>query len=266
MKRMRILGLAILAVFALGVVAASSASAATPEWTECAKVEGGKFEKGCGAEGGKGGYEKKTGIGKGKAFKGKGGLARLHTAIPGKGDVPVECQKFKDSGSVVAPNLQVKVVAVFSKCAAAGFICQSGTKKGTIETKSMAGELGYVSKEPLKVGASLAAEAEPGAGLLAEFTCTGIASVRVHGAVIGTQEGDINTFSKVSKTVYNVIEAELIPGFKSIINEDTKFEGGPFTVLLSEFEQGKGWEPAGGLPSGQEGTAENKGENLEVKA
>ena len=73
--------------------------------------------------------------------------------------------------------------------------------------------------------------------------------------MIGTQTGNINVFQKESEIVYKTIEAELIPGFKSVINEDTKFEGGPFTVLLTEFEQGKGWEPAGGLPSGQEASA-----------
>ena len=267
MKRMRILGLAILAVFALGAIVASAASAVEPGWYECAKnKEAGKLEKGCAKEGGKGGYEIKPGIGKGKPFKGKGGAATLHTAIPGKGDIPVECEKFKDSGQPVLPNLQVNVVAIFSKCKFAGLPCQSGTKSGEIVTKKLAGELGYVSKSPLKVGASLYAETEPGTGLEAEFTCTGAAKIRVHGGVIGTQGGDVNTFSKVSTTTYKVIEAELIPGFKSVINEDTKFEGGPFTVLLTEFEQGKGWEPEGGLPSGQEASAENKGEAIEVKA
>jgi hypothetical protein len=262
-----LIALSVLAVFALGAIVASAASATEPGWYECAKnKEGGKLEKGCQTEGGKGGYEVKPGVGKGKAFKSKGGVARLHTAIPGKGDVPVVCEKAKGGGNQALPNLEVKVVAHFQKCSAAGFVCQSGTKKGEIVTNSLAGELGYLSKEPLKIGASLTAESEPGTGLLAEFTCTGIASVRVHGAVIGTQEGDINAFSKTSKTVFKVVEAELIPGFKSIINEDDKFEGGPMEILLSEFEQGKGWEPEGGLPSGQEGTSENKGEAVEIKA
>jgi hypothetical protein len=267
MKRMRILGLAILAVFALGAIVASAASAVEPGWYECAKnKESGKLEKGCAKEGGKGGYEVKPGIGKGKAFKGKGGEAKLHTAIPGKGDIPVECAGFKDEGHAALPNLQVKVVAKFSKCKFAGLPCQSGTKSGEIVTNSLAGELGYVSKSPLVVGASLYAETEPGAGKEAEFTCTGAAKIRVHGGVIGTQEGDINAFSKTSTIDYDTAEAELIPGFKSVINEDTKFEGGPFTVLLTEFEQGKGWEPEGGLPSGQEAEGANKGEAIEVKA
>jgi hypothetical protein len=266
MKRMRILGLAILAVFALGAITAAGASAVEPGWYECAKEAGGKFEKGCGKEGGKGGYTLKPGIGKGKAFKGKGGLAKLHTWIPEKGDVPVECEKFTDSGNIALPNLTVKVVAKFSKCKAAGFVCQSGAKKGEIVTNPLAGELGYVEKAGPKVGASLASEAEPGKGLLAEFTCTGIAKVRTHGAVIGTHLGNINVINKSSETVYKIVETEPAPGFKAITNENKKFEGGPVEILASEFEQGKGWEPAGGLPSGQEGSASNKGEALMVKA
>jgi len=267
MKRMRILGLAILAVFALGAIASSAASAVEPGWYECAKnKESGKLEKGCLKEGGKGGYEIKPGIGKGKAFKGKGGAAKLHTSIPGKGDIPVECEKFKDIGNAALPNLQVKVTATFSKCKFAGLPCQSGTKSGEIKTNSLAGELGYLNKEAVAVGASLFAESEPGSGLEAEFTCTGAAKIRVHGGVIGTQTGDINAFSKLSTTTYATTEAEFIPGFKSVVNADLKFEGGPLTILLTEFEQGKGWEPEGGLPSGQEASATNKGEAIEVKA
>jgi hypothetical protein len=267
MKSMRILGLALLAVFALGAITAVSASATEPGWYECAKgTKGVGYEKGCTKEGGKGGYVLQPGIGKGKAFKGKGGLAKLHTAIPGKGDIPVECAAFKDEGHVALPNLQDKVVAKFSKCKFAGLPCQSGSKSGEIVTNSLAGELGYVSKSPLVVGGSLYSESSPGAGYEAEFTCTGAAQIRVHGGVIGTQTGDINTFSKSSTITYNVTEAEFIPGFKSVVNEDQKFEGGPETILLTEFEQGKGWEPEGGLPSGQEASATNKGEDLEIKA
>lgn len=265
MKSMRILVLAILAVFALGALTAAGASATEPGWYECAKNKTeGTLEKGCGTAGK--GYELKPGVGKGKAFKGKGGEAKLHTAIPGKGDIPVECASFKDEGHALAPNLQVKVVAKFSKCKFAGLPCQSGAKSGEIVTNSLAGELGYVSKSPLVVGASLYAESEPGKGLEAEFTCTGAAKIRVHGGVIGTQTGDINTFSKTSTITYKTTEAEFIPGFKSVVNEDQKFEGGPETILLTEFEQGKGWEPEGGLPSGQEASATNKGEDIEIKA
>jgi hypothetical protein len=263
MRATKSLGLALIAVIALAAVAAAAASA-TPLWYECAKVTGGKFAKGCATEGGKGGYEVKPGIGKGKPFKGKGGEAKLHTAIPGKGDIPVECLKFSDAGDLATPNLEVNVVAKFSGCKFAGLPCQTGTKKGEIVTNVLAGEAGYLTKSPLKIGVSLFSEVSPGPGFEASFTCTGSAKIRVHGGVIGTIT-PVATFSKVATVTYTTAQAEVIPGFKSTINEDQQFEGGAFTVLLTEFEQGKGWEPEGGLPSGQEASAGNKGETLEVK-
>ena len=119
MKRMRILGLALVAVFALAAVTAGAASAVKPTWKVCvktAKNEEKKYtaeytDKLCSvkSETKEGKYELVAGIGKGKPFKGKGGLATLHNVIPGKGDITVQCQQFKDSGEVVAPSGVVNV-------------------------------------------------------------------------------------------------------------------------------------------------------------
>jgi hypothetical protein len=94
MKRIRIMGLALLALSALGFAAASSASAALPEFYECKKVTvkySGVWNKGCLVEGKHNNslkeneYEKVSGIGKAatKLFKGKGGTATLHTPAVG---------------------------------------------------------------------------------------------------------------------------------------------------------------------------------------
>lgn len=270
MKRMRILGLALVAVFALGVVTAVSASASEPGWYECKKETGGKLEKGCGKEGGKGGYVLAPGVGKGKEAKGKGEVAILHNVIPGKGDIKVECKSFKDVLTPVAPNLVVKVVSTFSKCKSLGVPCQSGSKKETIVTESLAGELGYLSKSGPVVGVDLANEANPGAGYLAQFECTGVAKVRVFGSVIGEQKGDINVFSKTSVTKFAVgpYLGEVAPGYTPLVNPP-EFEGGSPDILLTELngpETGGKWEPEGGLPSGQEAEAANKGEDIEIKA
>jgi hypothetical protein len=275
MKRMRILGCALVAVFALGVLTAASAFAEEksppPTWYECAKVKGAKLEKGCGKEGGKGGYELKAGIGKGKTVKGKGGKAVLHNVIPGKGDIKVECASFKDELKIALPNLVYGVKSTFSKCKSLGVPCQNeGGKKETIVTETLAGELGYLSSSGPVVGADLANEKTPGAGYLAQFECTGVAKVRVHGSVIGEQKGDVNKFSKTSENIYSVgpYLGELSPGYTPLVNQP-EFEGGSADILLTELngpETGNKWEPSGGLPSGQEGTAVNKGEELEVKA
>jgi hypothetical protein len=279
MKRMRILGLCLVAVFAVGVVSAATASATEPGWYECAKAAKvgktytGKFsDKVCttGVETG-GKYELQPGVGKGKAFKGKGGKAILHNVIPGKGDIKVECASFKDSGQVAAPNVEFNVVSIFSKCKSLGAPCKTvGGKKETITTEKLAGTLGYLNKAGKVVGADLANEASPGSGYLAQFECEGVAKVRVHGSVIGQQTGDINVISKESSAVFSVgpYLGELSPGYTPLVNPP-KFEGGPADILLTELngpETGNEWAPEGGLPSGQEGTAANKGESLMVKA
>jgi hypothetical protein len=270
MTRIKVLGLALFAVFAMAAIASATASAAGPEFYECAKgTKGVGYEKGCTKEGGKGGYELKVGVGKGKVTKGKAvGTSKLHTNIPGKGDIPVECGSAKSESTDVAPDLVTKAITTFSKCKAAGAPCQSGTKKETIVTAPLSGHLGYISKSPLKVGVILTDEAKPGSGYLAEFDCTGVAHIRTLGAVIGEDTGNINTFSKTSELKFTVVNAEFGYG-PSPINNPQAFEGESGTnILTTELEaEGKTeFEPLGGLPSGQEGAVANKGEDIEIKA
>jgi hypothetical protein len=268
---MRILGLALVAMFAIAAIGAVSASA-NPQWYECKKEAGGKLEKGCAKEGGKGGYVLVPGVGKGKAFKGKGGLAVLHNVIPGKGDIKVECASFKDGGSVAnsgGKGLEFKVNSTFSKCKSLGAPCSSGAKKETISTETLAGNLGWLNKSKKEVGASLYNEAKPNSGYLAQFECTGLAKVRVHGGVIGAQTGDVETFAKETSAVFsvNTYLGELAPGYSPLVNPPA-FEEEAVGVLLTELngpETENVWAPEGGLPSGQQGTAVNKGEDLLVK-
>jgi hypothetical protein len=274
MKRIRIVGFALVAVLAFAGLTAGAASA-KPTWKFCGKTEpkntGNFTDKLCsiGAPG-TGKYELKEGIGKGKGFKGKGGEASLHNVIPGKGDIKVTCASFKDSGSVVAPSGVAKVTATFKKCKSLGAPCKTeGGKKETIETKLLAGSLGYMDKAHTAAGESLTSEAEPGSGYLAEFECEGLAKVRVHGAVIGSLS-PFGVVSKESVSTFSVGEflGEPAPGYKPLTNPPAFEEGEePVGVLLTELngeETGNEWAPAGGLPSGQEATANLKGEALEV--
>jgi hypothetical protein len=285
MKRMTTLVLALAAVFALAAVMAAGASAEKPTWKFCAKTakngEGkytGKFlDKRCStaaseaeiAEGKHNKYELVAGIGKGKGFKGKGGHATLHNVIPGKGDITVECESFKDSGAVAVPSTVLNVSAEFKKCKSLGFPCKTeGGKKETITTKTLAGELGWLDKGHTAAGESLTSQAEPG-GINAEFECEGIAKVRVHGAVIGAVS-PAHMVSKESTSTYSVgpFLGELAPGYTPLVNPPAFEEGAePVGVLLTELngkETGNTWQPEGGLPSGQEATATNKGEYLEI--
>jgi hypothetical protein len=271
MKSMRILGLALAAVFAFAAFTASSALASKPLWKVCVKSEKGKGEfsdKLCSVgAGGTGSYNLVAGIGKGKGFKGKGGLAILHNVIPGKGDIKVECASFKDSGSVVAPSGVFNVKSTFSKCKSLEAPCKTeGGKKETITTEKLAGSLGYLNKAHTAAGESLTSESAPGSGFLATFECEGLAKVRVHGAVIGALT-PFGVVSKESSSVFAVAEYGI--GQPNSLSNPPAFEEGaePVGVLLTELngpETGNTWQPEGGLVSGQEGTALNKGESLEV--
>src|SRR5438270_8025576 len=108
MKRVQTWGSWLGAVLVFSLIWAASASA-DPEWASCQKASSktGSFsDKLCSvASPGAGKYELVApSIGKGKPFKGKGGLAVLHLVIPGKGDITVKCQSVKDVGSVTVPN------------------------------------------------------------------------------------------------------------------------------------------------------------------
>jgi hypothetical protein len=261
MRRMKMMGLCLVALFALTAVAVSSASAAEPAFYECAKLSkvGGKYTgkytaKNCATEaskaeqeaGKKNKYELQEGIGaKGKGFKGKGGAATLHTpAVGGE----VKCKSFKDAGNVTTPTTEGKVVSEFKTCESLKKKCASpGEKAGTIKTNDLSGVLGYINKGAKSVGVALKAES---GSVLAEFNCEGLEIVTT-GSVIGTI-APVNVFTKAETNVFSV-NGE---GFQSIKN----FEGGANQELLSKING------SGPFPSGQQAEAENKGEELEIKA
>jgi hypothetical protein len=243
-----------------------------PDWYECAKNKHGGLLKGCEESGGKGGYEVKPGVGKGKLFKGKGGQSILHNVIPTLGSVDdqVECASLKDEGHPAAPNLVYGVHVSFSKCKSLGHPCKSaGAKKEEIKTEALAGELGWIS--PGVAGVDLANEAHPGTGYVAEFECEKLAKARVLGSIIGTI-GPLDAFSKETTFTYNVgkfigpVEYEAGKLYEPIVNVP-KFESGAPDFLATELngeQTGFTWQPPGGLPSGEEAGIQNKGEELEI--
>jgi hypothetical protein len=276
MKSMRILGLALVAVFAVVAFTATSAMA-NPTWKACVKAEpkntGAFSDKLCSISApGTGKYNLVEGVGKGKKFKGKAlGVSILHNVIPGKGDIKVECAKSKDEGQVAnvgGVGKEFGVKAVFSKCKSLGSPCKTeGGKKETITTETLAGNLGWLDKSKNEAGASLFNEANPGPGFEAQFECEGLAKVRVHGGVIGGIT-PVGVVSKVAFAKFTVGEflGEPAPGYKPLTNPPA-FEEEAVGVLLTELngpETGNTWQPEGGLPSGQEGEVENKGESLEI--
>lgn len=239
-----------------------------PEWYECAKsTKGTGYEKGCYSEG-KGGYQLVHGIGKGKALKGKGAAAVLHTVVPGKGDIKVECAAFKEEGTPALPNREVGLEVTYSKCKALGSPCQTeGAKKETIVTQPLSGEVGFIEGTTGgAVGLSITNEAQPGVGYLTTFECPAVGKVRVFGSAIATVTGDVETISNELQATFAVgpYLGELASGYTPLVNPP-KLEDGPLDVLLTEVngaETGNVWGPPGGLPSGFEGKAVQKGEKL----
>jgi len=286
MKRMRILGLALVALCAVFAISAVAASAA-PEWASCAKTlknekkeyTGSFSDKNCSVAQANGKYEVAVGsIGKGKKFKVKNiGNQTLHSVVPGQGDVPITCTKLKGEGFPVAPNAVNKVKLSFGKCTTlGGSVPCENVKKETIETNTLAGSLAEVEG---KVGEILLPESGP---YFVTFECGVVfPKVRVLGQVFGEYTGATNVISKVSIGHYTVGpffgEVEYEPGKKytPLVNHPT---AGPptFGVLHTEAknaeteakykspENPEGWGPPGGLPSGQEGETEVKGEALMI--
>jgi hypothetical protein len=205
MRRIRLLGLAMGALFAALALAAAGASAAvSPENFECGKEAGGLLVKGCTAEGGKGGYVLRPGVGKGKEFKGKGAEAVLHVKT-WLGDQTVTCKGVKDNGLATLTG-EAKVTVSYSKCYALSVKeCNSeGAKKGEIKISGLKGTYGYLEEgiSP-KVGIRLESEAHPGpTGELVKFDCTSDLEITVTGGLIGEVTQDVNTLSKESETSF----------------------------------------------------------------
>jgi len=279
MTRIKILGLALVAVFAMAAISAAGASAGTaPALFECAKSAKGlghHDSKTCSdaymATGGK--YNLVEGVGKGKAFKSSGKTATLHTVNPeGEVDIPVTCTSFKGSGSYANPTTVINVKTTFSKCKALSAPCEN-VKKETIETQTLAGNLAWINKSAGVVGTDLANQASPG-GLTAEFTCSAIGKIKTNGSVIGVNEGNIKSINKDSILKFTVGKylgkVEYAPGkfYEPLVNIP-EVEGGSPDILETEIKGAitghpEEFYPPGGLPSGQEGTSEQKGEALGI--
>ncbi len=287
MTRIKVLGLALVAVFAITAISASVASAG-PIWYSCGKAPKNEAKEYTGhyasktckkseftEKGGK--YMLVAGVGKGKIGKSKGGAAVLHSINPeAKVDIPVECAKFKGTFEVAPPNIIHNAVTTFSKCKALEAPCEN-VKKETIATEKLAGTIGWVEGTGKTVaGTDLASEAEPGAGSVAAFTCAALGEIRTKGSVIGVNAGNTNVVEKSSTLTFTpgpyIGEQEAEEGklkWTPIVNIP-KLEGGPVDLLLTEVKgaiTGHPTEfyPPGGIPSGQEGTVEQKGEALGIE-
>jgi hypothetical protein len=165
MKRIRIVGLCLVAAFAMSAVAAGTASATIPEFLTKAVV----------------GETAPTNI----PLSGTVGVAVLETVAKNK----VECKDAAGtaiSGTVTSKNTTAKNVTKFTECKSGEFVCENAGA-GIIETKPLEGELGPITAS--LPGIRLWAEGNKG-GVLASFTCAGGAiKIEVRGTITGSLGG-----------------------------------------------------------------------------
>ena len=187
MRRMRIIGVSLVAVFAIGVMA-STASAAQPVFygvAELGKVVATPIKQ-AGTLG--------PAFLEGKTSKGK-----------------ITCTGGTSTGEVTGPTKSANNIATFTGCETNELKCNSaGQPTGTIQTNKMDGVLGNVSAT--LPGVRLFKEGEggkvPKTGALATFECgAGLVKVVVTGSVIGSlsgaagntpEEGKFATSSKIT--------------------------------------------------------------------
>jgi len=236
-------------------VIAASASAALPEYKECAKVKHtGAFKEGnCAKESPthEGDYEILSGLGSNTAFK----ASAATTAFELEGSEGLRCKSAKIAGETSGTKEQRGVVMTFKDCEMFGHGCTTeGEPLATVKTAPLKGVLGYISRSPLRVGIVYTAEA-PG-GYWAEAQCEAF-SLRWKGSALGEVKDDINEFSSESTDVFSTDDG---------VPEHTSFEGGTpgeFT-LSSEIDQDGSWEGEGSL--GFSTDAAVKGETLMIAA
>jgi hypothetical protein len=170
MTRIRIIGLALVAVVALSAFASASAFAA-PE------------------------------------FKGEGAVAgTTFTSTSGAGKMEgtetIKCSASTSSGEITSATTVGKVVVTFTGCEDKGKKCKSssGAAAGEIKTVSLKGELGEVASAEAASGVGELLTPESGSKYVSIESCT-LFAVEVTGSVIG-EVTPINTLSTEGKLIY----------------------------------------------------------------
>jgi hypothetical protein len=247
MKRIRVLGLCLVAAFAISAVIVASASAvAVPEFGRCKAQAGGKFSNsGCtllAKEVSKQKFEWFGGPGPKNKFTGKQKAETLAT-LETVGGTKITCTtESNENAEFDSAKTVAKIVAFFKGCETSKIPCNSaGEPSGDITTHALAGKLG-VEKLGLKEGkvvesknkleVQLFAEAGPTAPL-ANFTCSTI-TVEVKGCVA----------HPVSSGKMLLMSTEKFTASKGEQKPD-KFLGGPADECALESNGGAGFEEAG---------------------
>jgi hypothetical protein len=213
MKRMRIVGLALVALVAMGI--ASASASAEPVFFGKAEI------------GGTVGHV---------AFTGTGGTAFLEGKTS---KLKIECKAETAAGEVTGPTSTAKNITKFTSCEVATLAlpCEStGAAAKEIVTNALIGELGGVT-------ASLPGiRLKPESGIyLAEFQCAGGGVlVKVKGSVIGSLSGATATTVEAGKLATSMKLTLAQTGGKQKYQKFLTGGEEQLTSVVSEFNSEKG--------------------------
>jgi hypothetical protein len=251
MKRIRIVGLCLAAIFALTALMATSASAETPpEVGRCLKLAGGKWKDGGCKTKAVPGEEKfewyPAYIGgvpntepTGKAIKGKyTSVNKPETVIQLEsvsGSV-ITAKSQKATGEVTGAKTNIAEKIVFGGVEFKGFKCKStnpaATKEGEVKVKDLNGFMGIYKKGETTAkdkGANRFVPKEGGAGAtFVEFSCS-VIPVKVRGAVLNPVT--VNAMKLTATVKFTGAKGKQKPdrfvgGEKETL--ESSIEGGPF--------------------------------------
>jgi len=243
MKRIRIIGLCLVAAFAMSAIAATGASAANPEYGRCIKTTTGvkgkyssatctvlakevKTEK----------YEWYAAFGSAKPLVLKKFTTKLKPAAVTKATLEtragtkVICTGLEGAGEYTGNKAVLITKTTFTGCESGGIKCNTtGSPTGKIEIAPLSGELGLITKvSPStkdKIGNVLFPQGgSPTSGSqVAEWQCASLV-VKVRNSVI----------SPVTSNSMKLAATVKFTGAKGI-QKPLKFESGPNTYLESKF-------------------------------
>jgi hypothetical protein len=303
MRHLRMIGLCLVAVFAIASVAATSASA-LPEWGQCFKKgPGSKYtDANCQKKStlktpGEFEWRKSTEVTQ-KQFTGAGAAGTLSTTFilcepkpkrePGtcasKGEeelqlpVQVECETESANGEASGSKEVKNVAVIFKGCKSLGSACSNTPTEGEIRVNPLKGALGYISKLKKEVGVLLTpAKAK---GDFAVFTCAavnltvtvGVGNAKEGAAyspeTTGGYDGIISPVTPVNQMTAALTQVYAINGADE--NIPSKFEG-KHIDLLEDFTNNPS-EPAVSTKWSKAGESitnvnhQRSGEEVEIKA
>jgi hypothetical protein len=190
MRPIKIVGLCLVAAFALSALVASAAQASGAEFGRCVAQKKGEYTTGTcavkAAKAHKGNFEYVPGPGPNPSFTASGGAVKRETAAFGG---PQECTSSTGSGKITGVK-SAEIAMTFEGCQSGGNKCTSaGDPTGDISTQTLAvtlighGETGPKGQEPLsnEAWSDLAGKSGP----WAIYTCEGGIEDEINGDVVG---------------------------------------------------------------------------------